>query len=300
MYTMNDDGTDMLPVAGYPADYPALTPSRERHADKRWFPDLVETPGDEYYPDGASRWMFILLSDADDFVPVEVAADLQMFDLQWTVGDHLSWVGRRWDINPESPGYGTVLEGGIYVTPLVFDDDGGVTAGASFLLVPFTPLIVLELPWHPGEPALGPDIQPGSYDWAPDGIHFVFETASTGQLRIGQINGDSELLYADQARWPKWSPAGDKIAFQRGAIKVINTDGSGLKTLVRSNPNYSVVGCVWSPTGSHLLYHHSDHFFQDSYIVRMTSTGRDKTRLTDESMGWGGPGTPPWALAWRE
>ena len=81
---------------------------------------------------------------------------------------------------------------------------------------------------------------------------------------------------------------------------MINTDGSGLKTLARSNPMYSVGGCVWSPTGSHLLYHHLDHFYQDSYIVRVTATGRDKTRLTDESMGYGYPGMYPWALGWRE
>ena len=310
MYTMNDDGSGILSVAGYPDGFSASSlPSRQRHADKRWFVRTMDVP-DEYYPDfsldGSQKWgsdrkMFILLSDAVDVVPVGIEADLEPMDSpQWMVGDeYLSWVGRRWDIDTESPGYGTVLEGGLYATPLVFDDVGGVTAGPSLLVAPFSPLIPSHMARQESEPSLGPDIW--SYDWAPDGIRFVFESVSTEHLLIGRIGGGSEVLYDDRsAGWPKWSPAGDKIVFSGGGVKVINTDGSGLKTLARSNPMYSVVGCVWSPTGSHLLYHHSDHFFQDSYIVRITATGRGKTRLTDESMGYGYPGIPPWALGWRE
>jgi hypothetical protein len=309
MYTMSDDGSGILPVAGYPAGFPASTlPSRDRHAGKRWFAHVISVYG-QYYPDfsldgsqkwGSTRREFVLLSDANDAVPISIAHELEpLSSHQWMEGDEcLSWIGRRWDINPESPGYGTVLEAGLYATPLYFDEDGGVSGEPSVLLVPFSPLIPSSLCRQSSEPSPGPDIW--SYDWAPDGVHFVFESESTEQLLIGDVDGNSELFYADRARWPQWSPAGDKIAFSSGGVKVINTDGSGLKTIARSNPNYSVGGCIWSPTGSHLLYHHSDHFWQDSYIVRVTATGRDKTRLTDEIMGYGLPGTNPYPLAWRE
>jgi hypothetical protein len=308
MYTMNDDGSGILPVAGYPADFRASTfPSRQRHADKRWFADMSEVPG-EYYPDfsldGSQKWgserkMFILLSDANDLVLIGIDADLEPMDgPQWMVGDeYLSWVGRRWDIDPESPSYGTVLEGGIYATPLTFDESGDVEADSSLLVVPFSPLVPSYMARQESEPSPGPDIW--SYDWAPDGGRFVFEALSTEDLWNGQIGGSSELFYGSGG-YPKWSPAGDKIVFSDGGIKVINTDGSGLKTLARHKVSASVGGCVWSPTGSHLLYHYQDHFYQDSYIVRITPEGRDKTRLTDESMGYGYPGMYPWALGWRE
>ena len=38
-------------MTGYPSGFPASSlPSRQRHADKRWFVQLIEVPG-EYYPD---------------------------------------------------------------------------------------------------------------------------------------------------------------------------------------------------------------------------------------------------------
>ena len=67
----------------------------------------------------------------------------------------------------------------------------------------------------------------------------------------------------------------------------MNTDGSGMKSVEANGPLWSTVVGVWSPTGSHLVYLHADHFWEDSYIVRATSSGTAKSRLTDASLGWG-------------
>ena len=314
LYTMNDDGSGILPVAGYPDGFRLpKDASRHRHAEKRWFTQMIEVP-DEYYPDFkpdgtykdfAEREILVVLSDAGDAVPVWIDAGLEpLEEPKWTVGDgYLSWVGRRWDIDPESEDYGEVLEGGLYATKLAFDTAGNVTGmdGPSFLLFPSSPLVPSNAGRQAQDFSPGPDIW--RHDWAPDGIHFVFEPVSTEELRIGQIGGDSELLYFEPSGgsvgWPKWSPAGDSITFHsRGQLMVIRADGSRVKTLVRGNPNWSVGGGVWSPTGSHLLYQHWDHFFQDTYIVRITAGGGGKARLTDKSMGWGVAGPRP--LGWRE
>ena len=54
---------------------------------------------------------------------------------------------------------------------------------------------------------------------------------------------------------------------------------------------------VWSPTGSHLLYQHWDHWEADSYIIRAKASGTDARRITDESMGAGMQS--PRAIGWR-
>ena len=278
LYTMNDDGSGLAVVAGFPAEFSpwATQPSRQLHAGKRWF----------------SGWQ-VALSDAGDVVPLGIDPQLDGFsEPSWTVGDgSLSWIGRRFD------GGGAVVEGGIYKTDLLFDTAGNVTGAGSTELLVSLPLVDL------GGGSIGPDIV--RHDWSPDGTQVVYDTLDRRLVIADLLTGTfDEIATAGPMHSPKWSPAGDKLmvgyqTHSRSAVGVMNVDGSGLKLVEASGAMwYSGVG-VWSPTGSHLVYRHVDHFWDDSYISRAKSNGTGKTRLTDASLGWGFPsGLTP--LGWRE
>ncbi len=285
LYTMNDDGSGLAVVAGFPAGFATghIQPSRQLHGGKRWFPGWQG--GDH----------LVALSDAGDVVSLDVDPQLEGFyDPIWRVGDDsISWTGRHLD------GSGAVDEGGIYTTELLFDGLGNVMgAGSTELLVPL-PLVDL------GGGAMAPDIW--SHDWSPDGTQLVYDTRD-GQMVIADLLPDTpdEIVSAGPMHDPQWSPAGDKlmITYQthgRNAVGVMNLDGSGMNRVESSGFSWHTNVGVWSPTGSHLVYVHRDNLGFDSYIARATSNGTGKSRLTDASVGSGlfwifGP-TP---LGWRD
>ena len=282
LYTMNDDGSGMAVVAGFPAEFAP-----------RANPVANCTPANAGFPSGT-----FALSDAGDVVSLEIDPQLERSGFgilysqpSWRVGDgSLSWIGRRLD------GSGAVVEGGIYTTELVFDAQGNVTgAGATELLVSL-PLVDL------GGGSMGPDIC--SHDWSPDGTQLVYDT-SDGQLVIADLLTGTfdEIVTAGPMHFPQWSPAGDKlmVSYQthgRSAVGVMNTDGSGMKLVEASGFSWSYErrrlvadrqpsGLSASPTTSGF----------DSYIARATSNGTGKSRLTDSSVGWGSLGC--WANAPR-
>ena len=284
LYTMNDDGSGLAVVTGFPAEFrPSGEPSRQLHAGKRWF----------------SEWHFAL-SDAGDVVSLEIDPQLERLGIgteysqpRWRVGDgSLSWIGRRLD------GSGAAVEGGIYTTELDFDALGNVTgAGATELLVSL-PLVVQ------GDGSLGPDIW--SHNWSPDGTQFVYDT-SDGQLVIADLLTGTfdEIVTSGPMHLPQWSPAGDKLMVKyqtrfRSAVGVMNTDGTGLKLVEAGGFSWHTDVGVWSPTGSHLVYVHTDNLWEDSYIARATSNGTGKRRLTDASLGWGSPFEWLTPFGWRD
>jgi len=319
LYTMNDDGSGIEVVAGFPHDYgPWGDPSRQLHAGRRWFvqtKDVFDEFYPDFHPDGtrkdfANRRVLVAISDAGDIVELSIAPDLEpLEEPKWTVGDGcLSWAGRRWDIDPRSSDYARVLEAGLYVTQLAFDDDGKVSGSAapSSLLVPFVPLVPSNAYRQYSDFTDGPDMR--THDWAPDGMHFVFNAVSTDEVRIGDVaTGQSCMLFAepgaDGVGSARWSPAGDMIMFTydpdigHQRVILITADASHSKMLVRSSPEWTVCHGVWSPTGSHLLYQYYDHWGADSHIVRATANGSGKTRITDKTMGRGMQ--PPKAIGWR-
>jgi hypothetical protein len=290
LYTMNDDGSDPTPVSEFPEGYRTSgDPSYQLHGGKRWF--LQDRGG-----------QVIALSDSGDVVQLAVQQELEILGSPtWQKDDSLiSFVGRRWETDQTSDAFGTIVEGGLYALEYSVDNDGNVfeSDGSGLLVFP-----VELVPDSNGDPY--PDMR--NVDWAPDGLQFVFDRFSEARIEIGNILGDSWTLHYDptdtSAHRASWSPAGDKIAFQRNPdighfrIMMINADGSGLKMLVRGSPNWSRTLPVWSPTGTHLLYHHWDHFYNDSYIIRVTADGAGKTRITDKSVGAGH--STPLAIGWR-
>ena len=218
---MNDDGSGMAVVAGFPAEFsPSGEPSRQLHAGKRWFPGW--------------QWPNIFaLSDAGDVVSLEIDPQLEgvFSDPSWRVGDgSLSWIGRRLD------GSGAVVEGGIYTTALLFDTLGNVTGAGSTELLVSLPLV------DRGDGSIGPDI--ATHDWSPDGTQLVYDTRDR-QLVIADLSTGTfdEIVTAGPMWDPQWSPAGDKLmvgyeGHGRGAVGVLNTDGSGMKLVEAGNSQW--------------------------------------------------------------
>ncbi len=312
LYTMNDDGSG-ISLVPLPQPHPGLAnPSRDVHAGKRWFVDIQDMPPefypdflpDETVPEMAVRRVFVARSDAGDLVDLVIPADLEPMSVKWGVGDRsLTWSGRRWDIHLDSGTYGSVLEGGLYQTEIIFNDaTATLSIGASTLLFPLE-LVPSNANRREDYFIPGPDI--AYFDWAPDGSRFAFDAVARNELRIGVVaTGAVQAIFADPSRrirYPLWSPAGNKIMFHYNTgsnqVMLINPDGSGLKKLASSSPNWTRTAAAWSPSGSHLLYQHWDHFFKDSYAVRVKATGSGATRITGKSLG-SGLDTPQ-VIGWR-
>ena len=191
--------------------------------------------------------------------------------------------------------------GGLFEVEYTVDLDGNLTGSVG------PAVLLFETPLYDDGYGLRPDM--ASHCWAPDGRYFVYGESSTDKrLLVGDIDtGDSVTLFYDSeatsAHSPRCSPAGDRVMFQynpktgHSRVMLINPDGSGLKMLVRGSVSWSKGVGVWSPTGSHLLYQHWDHFWNDSYILRAKASGSGKSRLTDQSMGAGYQS--PRAIGWR-
>jgi len=107
--------------------------------------------------------------------------------------------------------------------------------------------------------------------WSPDGQWIAFEGSQPGSSQDGRVGrvykvrpGGTELTaltdgtYDD--RQPNWSPAGDRILFQRRSlpngqwdIYTILPDGSGLQN-VTSTAGIDETDASWSPDASYIVY----------------------------------------------
>jgi Tol biopolymer transport system component len=128
--------------------------------------------------------------------------------------------------------------------------------------------------------------------WSPDGIHLVapiympnnFGLAvidtSTGSVQaityaVGQ-NGDK--LTRQEDTYPRWSPAGNWIAFiRRGDVYVVKPDGTSLTNLTADG---TINAIAWSPDGSRLA------FSADHYLGVINPDGTNLIRISNIQPGF--------------
>lgn len=110
-----------------------------------------------------------------------------------------------------------------------------------------------------GRTAVGNGLIP---DLSPDGKRLVFRGIQGG-LYIVDVDGGSPILLTSPVQdnvyhvWPKWSPDGQQIAFDRvidhqSEIDVMNADGSGQRVMLASEGDESLLG--WAPDGQQIIY----------------------------------------------
>ena len=133
--------------------------------------------------------------------------------------------------------------------------------------------------------------------WSPDGQWIVFEVSQPGDSedgRVGQIwkvraDGTGLTQLTDGTcddRQPNWSPAGDRVLFQRRSLPdgqwdvyTIATDGSALKK-VTNNAAADDTDASWSPDGACIVYStdHGDLPVPNLFVIAVG--GGQPVRLT--------------------
>lgn len=293
--TMNSDGSGKtaLPVG-------QGEPSRGLHGAHRWLLQLRDVPAEGTYPSHSAyntrRELFAIRDDGTLLCQLTNQLDLEANgSARWLPGDgQISWIARRWVGT-------TVTEGGIYTATLLDDGSGNVTGLASQPSVPTISIgLVMWLnqggTYYDGDPA--PDLY--THDWSPSGTQIVYDRFSTPELHIASSGSNTLLLSGDGSRAPVWSPDNSVIAFNSsGGIDTITPAGTGVKTIVKSGPSFSISAPQWSPTGTHLIYSWWNRQIGTTFerdIYRTTSTGGSKTNLTSDINGHNGDAYP---IGWR-
>jgi Tol biopolymer transport system component len=115
-----------------------------------------------------------------------------------------------------------------------------------------------------------------SPDPSPDGSRVVFQGSSSGSatpIVIRTLATGMESVLEGDGHYPRWSPAGDRVAFWRpsgtypnvyaGEIVVANADGSGVRVVSAAGRLYTDDAIDWSPDGQWLVAHPFDDW--DAY-----------------------------------
>ena len=134
--------------------------------------------------------------------------------------------------------------------------------------------------------------------WSPDGSQIVFRTVT--QLGNNSVNRAIKKMNANGSNLevliesddgiiydsPKWSPAGDVIAFEKFVlggsgeprqIHLMNSDGSNVRKLFMEAgyPNLAASFASWSPDGEHLAFSTVGGTAQNIFTININSLNID-------------------------
>jgi TolB protein len=140
--------------------------------------------------------------------------------------------------------------------------------------------------------------------FSPDGEWVVFESHVVDQEDNGVItrfrvdgSGDYEALTGgnDDCRQPNWSPAGDKILYQRfdgsrWEIWVMNDDGTGAQQITSGSGDKT--DASFSPDGDWIVYSSDEGELDLANLFVIPTVGGESQRVTE----WDGyDGAPSWS-----
>lgn len=141
-----------------------------------------------------------------------------------------------------------------------FGLDPRMARDGSWLYFHFSSTVFRVRPDGTALDTVAPGIEP---DPSPDGVELAFIRIRTlypdsVKLMARNLATGAERLVATDARRPRWSPAGDKLAFLRSSgfrsweVWLVSADGSSVQALL---PGHSVgLTCLdWSPDGEWLI-----------------------------------------------
>jgi Tol biopolymer transport system component len=271
-----DGNTFIEPTAG--GDAVTVANVDTANANVMWSPTGEQVAFDVEFdaaPEGGSSTLYVASADGSDLMDLGDGLSGDAFPLAWAPdgariafglygGDAAAPISTLYVADSEGSqrtaiGPFTHPQGdGGWDRPR-FSPDGDRIA--AFSPEPGLSLRVFDLAGGPPVDIEGDNVR--KFSWSPDGRSLAFDRFDADSQRstifLGDVAG-GEPRELTEGEWPRWSPAGDRVAFKRGSgnagesrIHTIVADGSREAALGPAG-NYVFQELRWSEDGSEVVF----------------------------------------------
>lgn len=118
----------------------------------------------------------------------------------------------------------------------------------------------LVVPIDRSAPYRLPFLQAGAY--SPDGSRVAYSTRKS--LVIAEADGSNPQVVSDEPAWnPVWSPAGDRIAFGDGPLRLLEVATGTVTLLADADRSENLEVIDFSPEGDRILYSRIEVIYDD-------------------------------------